>query len=256
MVCRSSTWAGRSRSDACRGGRPENRGYDIAFARTAHDAGVAPQVSTGTFVPSDTAVDRLAADGQAAGVSPHAGDLLGAVSTANQRGYLSHFGDTDVSATAASTSTRRGVAVGLLGSVHGVVVGEVTSQFAPDRTGVALQTPGDLCVRASGHSEGRNCVSFFLGELVVRRHGCNPVPGRMRRRSVSPLPTHFGDVLHLPCESTMPNHRVNRTAGGRWRKRKGVARVRLDDGTVALAEVHWYEASGIGKVEFKIKRFI
>ena len=54
----------------------------------------------------------------------------------------------------------------------------------------------------------------------------------------------------------MPNHRVNRTAGGRWRKRKGVARVRLDDGTVALAEVHWYEASGIGKVEFKIKRFI
>lgn len=43
---------------------------------------------------------------------------------------------------------------------------------------------------------------------------------------------------------------------GRWRKRKGVARVRLDGGTVDLAEVHWYEASGIGKVEFKIKRFI
>ena len=43
---------------------------------------------------------------------------------------------------------------------------------------------------------------------------------------------------------------------GRWRKRKGVARVRLDDGTVELAEVHWYEASGIGKFEFKIKRFL
>lgn len=43
---------------------------------------------------------------------------------------------------------------------------------------------------------------------------------------------------------------------GRWRKRKGVARVRLEDATVALAEVHWYEASGIGKVEFKIKRFL
>jgi len=43
---------------------------------------------------------------------------------------------------------------------------------------------------------------------------------------------------------------------GRWRKRKGIARVRLADGSVHLAEVHWYEASGIGKMEFKIKRLI
>jgi hypothetical protein len=43
---------------------------------------------------------------------------------------------------------------------------------------------------------------------------------------------------------------------GRWRKRKGIARVRLGDGSIHLAEVHWYEASGIGKKEFKIKRFI
>jgi len=51
--------------------------------------------------------------------------------------------------------------------------------------------------------------------------------------------------------------RLRRIYGrGRWRKRKGVARVRLEDGSVALAEVHWYEASGIGKVEFKIKRFL
>jgi len=40
---------------------------------------------------------------------------------------------------------------------------------------------------------------------------------------------------------------------GRWRKRKGVAIVRLDDGTIHTAEVHWYEAHGIGKKEFKIK---
>jgi len=40
---------------------------------------------------------------------------------------------------------------------------------------------------------------------------------------------------------------------GRWRKRKGVATVRLDDGTIHTAEVHWYEAHGIGKKEFKIK---
>jgi hypothetical protein len=40
---------------------------------------------------------------------------------------------------------------------------------------------------------------------------------------------------------------------GRWRKLKGVASVRLTDGAVRLAEVHWYEAHGIGKREFKLK---
>jgi len=40
---------------------------------------------------------------------------------------------------------------------------------------------------------------------------------------------------------------------GRWRKLKGVASVRLKDGAVRLAEVHWYEAHGIGKREFKLK---
>ena len=43
---------------------------------------------------------------------------------------------------------------------------------------------------------------------------------------------------------------------GHWRKRKGVAEVRLPDGRVRLAEIHWYEASGIGRKEFKIKRFL
>lgn len=43
---------------------------------------------------------------------------------------------------------------------------------------------------------------------------------------------------------------------GRWRKRKGVAAVRLSDGTVREAEVHWYEAAGIGRKEFKIKRYL
>ena len=43
---------------------------------------------------------------------------------------------------------------------------------------------------------------------------------------------------------------------GRWRKRKGIARVQLADGTVRVAEIHWYEATGIGKKEFKIKRYL
>ena len=41
---------------------------------------------------------------------------------------------------------------------------------------------------------------------------------------------------------------------GRWRKLKGFARIRfLDDGEECSAELHWYEAHGIGKVEMKIK---
>ncbi len=43
---------------------------------------------------------------------------------------------------------------------------------------------------------------------------------------------------------------------GRWRKRKGLAQVRLKNGAILRAEIHWYEASGIGKREFKIKRFV
>ncbi|MGH8138550.1 MAG: hypothetical protein ACREVV_10195 [Steroidobacteraceae bacterium] len=43
---------------------------------------------------------------------------------------------------------------------------------------------------------------------------------------------------------------------GRWRKRKGYAEVRLPDDTTVRAELHWYEATGIGKREFKIKRFL
>lgn len=38
-----------------------------------------------------------------------------------------------------------------------------------------------------------------------------------------------------------------------WRKLKGVAQVRLIDETIRLAEIHWYEAHGIGKKEFKLK---
>ncbi|MDP6041411.1 MAG: hypothetical protein QGG64_22885 [Candidatus Latescibacteria bacterium] len=43
---------------------------------------------------------------------------------------------------------------------------------------------------------------------------------------------------------------------GRWRKLKGKARVRISNGNVRLAEVHWYEAHGIGKRKMKIKRFL
>ena len=51
--------------------------------------------------------------------------------------------------------------------------------------------------------------------------------------------------------------RLRRAYGrGRWRKRKGIARVRLPDGSLHWAEVHWYEAAGIGRKELKIKHML
>lgn len=43
---------------------------------------------------------------------------------------------------------------------------------------------------------------------------------------------------------------------GRWRKLKGIATVRLSNGSTRQAEIHWYEAHGIGKKRLKIKRFL
>ena len=58
-----------------------------------------------------------------------------------------------------------------------------------------------------------------------------------------------GGIRELP--------RLRRLYGkGRWRKMKGVARIRLRDGRLRLAELHWYEAHGIGKKEFKRKRYL
>jgi hypothetical protein len=51
--------------------------------------------------------------------------------------------------------------------------------------------------------------------------------------------------------------RLRRQFGdGRWRKVKGFATVRLENGSIRRAELHWYEAHGFGKVKMKIKRFM
>lgn len=41
-----------------------------------------------------------------------------------------------------------------------------------------------------------------------------------------------------------------------WRKLKGIAMVRLPDGFVVRAEVHWFEAHGRGRYDLKVKRFL
>ena len=51
--------------------------------------------------------------------------------------------------------------------------------------------------------------------------------------------------------------RLRKTYGsGRWRKLKGFATIMLENGSVCEAELHWYEAHGIGKKEIKIKRIL
>jgi hypothetical protein len=58
-------------------------------------------------------------------------------------------------------------------------------------------------------------------------------------------------------KSILERARLNKIYGaGRWRKLKGIAHVRLQNGRVRLAELHWYEAHGIGKREMKRKRYL
>ena len=71
----------------------------------------------------------------------------------------------------------------------------------------------------------------------------------------------IGDITHVETiargTSIREIARLRRLHGrGNWRKRKGIARVRLEDGTVLQAAVHWYEAHGIGRKDLKIKRYI
>jgi len=63
--------------------------------------------------------------------------------------------------------------------------------------------------------------------------------------AVEPIASGFG---------VRDRRRLRRLYGeGRWRKLKGIATVRLVDGTIHRAEVHWYEAHGVGGKEFKLK---
>ena len=51
--------------------------------------------------------------------------------------------------------------------------------------------------------------------------------------------------------------RLRRSYGsGRWRKMKGKATIRLSDGIICKAELHWYEAHGIGRKDIKIKKIL
>jgi len=51
--------------------------------------------------------------------------------------------------------------------------------------------------------------------------------------------------------------RLRRSFGpGRWRKLKGIATIEYTDGRICIAELHWYEAHGIGRKNLKVKRVL
>jgi hypothetical protein len=64
------------------------------------------------------------------------------------------------------------------------------------------------------------------------------------------------DIIAVGSSIRDQRRLVESYGAGRWRKLKGIATVRLRNGVVRRAELHWYEAQGIGKKEFKIKRYI
>lgn len=71
----------------------------------------------------------------------------------------------------------------------------------------------------------------------------------------------IGEITEI--ETIAVGHRIHilpilrkRYGAGRWRKLKGIATVRLTDGTVRHAELHWFEAHGVGKKKMRIKRFL
>jgi hypothetical protein len=68
----------------------------------------------------------------------------------------------------------------------------------------------------------------------------------------------IGDVATIAVGNRIREiRRLRRAYGeGRWRKLKGKASVRLPDGTVAKAEIHWYEMASVGRKELKIKRLV
>lgn len=64
------------------------------------------------------------------------------------------------------------------------------------------------------------------------------------------------ELIAAGC-SVRERARLRKLPGGKkWRKLKGIAMVELPDGSTAHAEVHWYEAHGIGRREMKIKRLL
>jgi hypothetical protein len=108
---------------------------------------------------------------------------------------------------------------------------------------------------------GPHVQDHYFGLAVNRQ--CRRIAGLLEafdklRRVALELAERATDVETIAAGNRIRElPRLRRLYGkGRWRKMKGVASIRLRDGRIRLAELHWYEAHGIGEKEFKRKRYL
>ena len=69
-------------------------------------------------------------------------------------------------------------------------------------------------------------------------------------------PIRDGEVIARGTSVKIRSYLRKAYGQGRWRKVKGIATVRLPNGTERRVELHWFEAHGIGKRDLKIKRYL
>ena len=62
------------------------------------------------------------------------------------------------------------------------------------------------------------------------------------------------DIKRLIRDYPMQNG--EKTKAEDWKKMRGTARIKTKDGLLKIAEVHYYQGKNIGKIEFKVKRWI
>jgi hypothetical protein len=80
----------------------------------------------------------------------------------------------------------------------------------------------------------------------------------MSGKIVFTIISEISDIETIAIENSIRDlaHLRKNYGQGRWRKLKGRAQVQLSDGSLCMAEIHWYEAHGIGRKEFKLKRVL
>jgi hypothetical protein len=64
------------------------------------------------------------------------------------------------------------------------------------------------------------------------------------------------EIIAIGTKIREPARLRRKYCSGRWRKLKGIAQIRLRSGRIRLAELHWYEAHGIGRKQMKRKRYL
>ena len=112
---------------------------------------------------------------------------------------------------------------------------------APPILGNLIQVPAETV-----EMFGRGRIGVFLVKEIVNTYRDFQILGEIK--DVETIAA--GQGVHI-------RRYLERIYGkGRWRKMKGTAIVRLPDGFVCTAEVHWFEAHGIGRKDFKIKRIL